>query len=588
MVRLRLRIRPPSRWFTVVWLFSLATSGAWGQSEANPLRPVTFLQPTPAETEARPTARSDGTSLEERLERLERDNQKLQQQLQELKGQNKTDDGPAGAQKSRPFLRESLGIAEAFPTMGAPPFYLTSMQANVQDVGKAAGAVPASKAEETREFVVGSNANLQARWSNLLVFESRDGAFVFHVGGREQIDPVWVSADRNVMTGKGGTAPYLDGIGFRRARLQADATVFDILDMKAEFDFLNTTNVAAINGATISNKTINVPVITDLWMQFREIPYVGNIRAGYVKPQISLEHLTSSRFLEFMERSYNFDAFTSSENNGFQPGVYAFKWTEDLRATGAIGFYKTDQSIFAWTTGHGYNTSARVTCLPLWEDEGREYIHVGLSGGYGGTANGFDLVRARGLIRNGPSATQPIMAIANLQANEQGVINPEFLLNLGPFSIQAEYNGTWVQDVTKILQTPTQTNVSVNHLTYYAQGCYVEALYFLTGEFRPYNRYEAVPWRVLPYRTYFFVRGMDGHNLFSSGAWQVGVRYSHLNLNNNGINGGELDAVTLGLNWYLNPNFKLQWNYSADHRYIPNGTSSGFVHAVGMRLAWDF
>jgi phosphate-selective porin OprO and OprP len=238
--------------------------------------------------------------------------------------------------------------------------------------------------------------------------------------------------------------------------------------------------------------------------------------------------------------------------------------------------------------GHGYNTAGRLTWLPLWEDDGREYIHLGLSGGWGGTANGLDLMRARALIRNGPAALQPVMAIANLSADYQGVINPELLMNFGPFSIQAEYTGTYVYDVNKIIQTPTQTNVPLNHGTYYAQAAYVEALYFLTGEFRPYNRFEGVPWRILPYRSWFFVRGLDGCNIWSAGAWQVGVRYSHLNLNNNGIDGGELDAGTLGLNWYLNPNFKVQWNYSADHRYIPNSPASGFVHSFGMRVAWDF
>jgi phosphate-selective porin OprO and OprP len=549
----------------------------------------TFLAPEPVVATG-----AAAESVEARLDRLERENQKLQETVKGLKGDKAQ--SPGAAPKGAAFLWETFGLIPAMngttQAVGPPPFYLMSLQPNTQDAGTGGKAPPPTSKgaglevntlpakDEDKEFVVGANANLQARWANLLMFEARDGAFVFHVGGRDQFDPVWVDANRNVMSGPGATAPYLDGMGFRRARLQADATAYEVIDMKAEFDFVNTT--------TISNKTFNVPVITDLWMQFRELPGVGNIRAGYVKPQISLEHLTSSRFLEFMERSYNFDAFTSNENNGFQPGVYAFNWTEDMRATAALGFYKTDQSIFAWSVGHGYNTSGRVTWLPLWEDDGREYIHLGLSGGWGGTANGVDLIRARGLIRNGPSALQPVMAIANLQANTQGIINPEFLLNIGPFSLQAEYNGTLVQDVTNIIQTPTQTNVPVDHKSFYSQGGYVEALYFLTGEYRPYNRYEAAPWRVLPYRSFFYVRGMDGHNLFSSGAWQVGVRYSYLNLNNNGINGGELDAGTLGLNWYLNPNFKIQWNYSADHRYIPNSPASGFVHAFGMRFAWDF
>jgi len=41
-------------------------------------------------------------------------------------------------------------------------------------------------------------------------------------------------------------------------------------------------------------------------------PWVGNVRIGNQKPPISFEHMTSSRFLNFMERSLGFDAFIAS------------------------------------------------------------------------------------------------------------------------------------------------------------------------------------------------------------------------------------------------------------------------------------
>ena len=39
------------------------------------------------------------------------------------------------------------------------------------------------------------------------------------------------------------------------------------------------------------------------------MPWIGNLRIGNQKPPISFEHMTSSRFLNFLERSYGFDAF---------------------------------------------------------------------------------------------------------------------------------------------------------------------------------------------------------------------------------------------------------------------------------------
>ena len=39
------------------------------------------------------------------------------------------------------------------------------------------------------------------------------------------------------------------------------------------------------------------------------------------------------------------------------------------------------------------------------------------------------------------------------------------------------------------------------------------------------------------------------------------VRYSGMDLNDENIRGGILNQATLGLNWYLNPNFRWMWNY---------------------------
>ena len=49
-----------------------------------------------------------------------------------------------------------------------------------------------------------------------------------------------------------------------------------------------------------------------------------------------------------------------------------------------------------------------------------------------------------------------------------------------------------------------------------------------------------------------------------------------------------LNDIVLGLNWFLNPNAKVQWNFALDHRDSTPAGSSGWTYIFGTRLALDF
>lgn len=481
---------------------------------------------------------------------------------------------------------------------------------NTEDVRKIVGdylkseadrkkaADEARQAEEKEKgFVVGRNLELKGKWNYGPYFETADKAFQVHFSGRTQFDTVGSWAPENVQfANPGGIGSFLDAVNFRRARLQTDGWMYEVIDFYCEYDFLNTfdTGKTVNTNDDFGGRISNVPVPTDLWIGINYLPFIRALRAGNMKPPIGFEHLTSSRYLNFMERSYQFDAFLENGDNGFEPGFQALTWTENERVVAQLGLFNNDRNIMGWNVGNGeWAYVGRLTWLPWYQDEGRYMIHLGLGAEWANLDDGNTRFRARTLIRNGPAALHNIAAFARMDAANQVMVVPEFYMNLGPFSIQAEYNPVWVNQVTRIISTPTQKDVPVNVRQYFAQGTYVEALYFLTGENRqyvrtPFHTNGNTTGRVIPYRNYFWVPGQGACNPFSCGAWQVGARYSYLDLTNEGILGGQLNDVTLGLNWYLNPNFKIQWNYSHGWRHIPNSDASGPFQQVGMRVAFDW
>src|SRR5262245_30408804 len=424
---------------------------------------------------------------------------------------------------------------------------------------------------------VGSNLGLFGLWNDGPYFETPIQDFRVGIHGRFDVDGAWFAAGERLQTGPGGVGELRDGADFRRARLRIDGTAYEIINWIAEFDF-----AFAQEGDT---KHVG---ITDLYWDVTHLPLLGNFRVGHMREPFSMEALTSGLALPFMERSAAFDAFDPFRNTG----MMLYNAGLNDRMTWAAGVFRTNSRNTGDPSDFGdveYSATGRVTFLPLVDPEGVYLVHLGAAYSHRVFNLDNDPVRLRLFpsVRTGRYIFADTGAIA---ANSMDLANLQAAVKVGPVVLQSEYYHARVNDA---LIGGVNRNPSFS-------GWYVQATWLLTGEERPYRRTvpttnPAVFDRPRPYENFFFVRtGEEGpwwRRLgLGRGAWEVGVRYCHVNLNDpgQGVNGQTYQDVTLGLNWYLTINTKIQWNYIIADRDFPSKDNSGVAHIFAVRFHHDF
>ena len=162
-------------------------------------------------------------------------------------------------------------------------------------------------------------------------------------------------------------------------------------------------------------------------------------------------------------------------------------------------------------------------------------------------------------------------------ADTIGLLNLQGAFVYGPFSLQGEY----------ILSDVDTKFFGDREFDSY----YVQASYFLTSEHRPWDTGDSGFGRLNPRRN-FRLGGEDP----GWGAWEVGIRYSAIDLSDGPIRGGEEDNITLGLNWYLNPHSRMLINYThanIDRDFFGGNTyfplsKGGDVDILQTRFQVDF
>ncbi len=371
------------------------------------------------------------------------------------------------------------------------------------------------------------------RWKNGFKLDSPDGNFKLAFGGRINLDFTFPSADSELDSLFG---PFEDTSDIRRGRLVFSGTVYERVEFKIEYDFA---------GGDADP--------TDVYVGIRDTP-AGNIRVGHFFEPFSIEQHTSTKYTTFLERALP-NAFSPSRN----VGIMLHDTAVDRRLLWAVGVFRESDG-FAFGQGDDQlNLTARIAGLPIFTDDSHRLLHLGLSfsrkdrGGDGGS------VRYRQ--RPETPFSPRLVDTGSLAVEAVDVVALEVAFNAGSFHTQGEYMQASVDDST--LGDPS------------FDGYYIQAGYFLTGEHRPYILGRGGFGRIKP-RSIF---GKEG----GRGAWEIAARYSTIDLTDGAVAGGELEDVTLALNWYLNPVTRLQLNY-----VTAEVVDVGDFDSLAARLQIDF
>ena len=358
-----------------------------------------------------------------------------------------------------------------------------------------------------------------------------------------------------------------DGTDFRRARIGLDGTAFGDWDYRLILDFA---------GSGVEN----TGQLYETWVQYSGLkPF--HVRVGAFPPSIGMEDQASTNFMPFIERSVDSDLARGLAAGDTRLAAEAFAngdhWLISGAVTGrTIGVLNTGTAAAApQTYGDQIGLVGRAAFSPL---HGADWlVHFGVHGSYvihpadttGPGTNGL-LTPASEVISlsNTPELRvdgTKFLNTGNIDASHAGTVGLEFAAQKAGFLIQSEYDYFTVQRDDGTLAAPV-----VNP---HFAGYYVEGLWMLTGEQRKYNAVSAAfdgPPVAHPF-------SFHGGGL---GAWEVGLRYSDMDLNfdagapgtyvsattpNSTIRGGDEENFSAALNWYPNTVVRFMLDYAYVH-----------------------
>jgi phosphate-selective porin OprO/OprP len=353
----------------------------------------------------------------------------------------------------------------------------------------------------------------------LLVWDFFDGKLTVRAHARIQLDGTVAGADDRLESSVGELGNSFD---VRRFQLFAQGTIDHHLRYSISFDL----------GAD--------PGFGEVFIEGRDdglnlFGYrIGQFRLGTFQEPFSFERVMSSYYTGFVERSLPVWAFSPGNNLGYMVHDTAMHH----RLSWAVGFFSFGQQNEDNSSNSVLSVTGRLTGLPVYRDDGRTLLHLGISLSSRTPKGSSTRYRSR------PEArfVEFFVDTGDLDASRIRLGGLEVAAMRGPVSVQAEVIGSRLE------------GNQAGDLFFW--GTYAEVGWFLTGDHRVYDEQLGVFSRVMPTRERKALFGKGG-----GGALELTGRVSYLDLDDRAIEGGRMINLTFGVNWYLTQTSAIRFNY---------------------------
>lgn len=355
-----------------------------------------------------------------------------------------------------------------------------------------------------------------------------------------------------------------DGVNVRRARIGVIGKFLDDWNYALIYDFGGASDgfggTAGVGGAAVGFLPGGaVSGIENAYLSYTGLkPFGGRlaIEGGVMDLPYTLDEASSSNDLPFMERAASGVTATNIAAGDFR-STFGTRWYTDRFWAGAYvtgpttGAIHSASSINPPGTTEQYGTFVRAAGQIV---SGKDYsLHIGgdaewlIQPPHNLIAGTQTLTLSdRPELRIDPTTIVSTGALADVSGAQ--VYSAEAAGTYGPLFFQGEY--FWY-NIDRSAFTPLPS------LKF--QGGYAEAAYVLTGESRLYNAGSASYGGIAPANPFSLSGG-------GWGAWEIAGRFSTIDLNDrlalaNGVAGGRQTVYTLALNWYVNDNVRLMFDY---------------------------